>query len=85
MFGYAPKLPMRYDFVDGGYALTKTFKENTLQNLKHLILTSPGEKVMMPGFGVGLKRYLWEPDINFELQVEQKIITQVARYMPLLQ
>ena len=51
---------------DGYYALTKTHHEVIRQNLKNLILTVPGERIMIPDFGVGLKKLLFEqrdPDI----------------------
>ena len=56
MPGIAPKLPISTNPSDGTYTLTKGLNENVKQNLKLLILTSPGERIMMPSFGVGLKR-----------------------------
>jgi len=53
------------------------------QNLKMLLLTLPGERVMIPNYGVGLKRYLFQ---NFHSGVESdisaKIHQQVRIYMP---
>ena len=58
MPGIAPKLPLQLDEVDG-YRLTKTIKETVQQNLKMIVLTSPGERIMNPDFGVGLRNYLF--------------------------
>ena len=58
-FGLSPKLPLRLDPSDG-YQLTKTYKEMVKQNLKMLILTAPGERMMDPVFGVGLRNFLFE-------------------------
>ena len=58
MSGISPKLPLYIDPVDG-IALNKTLKQMTRQNLKMIILTSPGERIMYPKFGVGLRRYLF--------------------------
>ena len=50
--GLSPKLPMSLHPADG-YRLTKTYKEMVKQNIKMLILTCPGERMMDPLFGVG--------------------------------
>ena len=49
--GISPKLPLAVSAPDG-YRLTKTPAEAVKQNFKNLILTSPGERVMIPEFGV---------------------------------
>mgnify|MGYP003117770577 CR=1 FL=1 len=59
MPGLSPKLPLHIDQIDG-YGLTKTFKEVARQNLKMVILTNPGERIMIPNFGVGIRTYLFE-------------------------
>ena len=59
MAGFAPKLPLARDTGDG-FALIKNFENMIKQNLKMLVLTSPGERIMIPDFGVGLRRYLFE-------------------------
>ena len=46
--------------TEDGFALVKSLKLNIRQNLKMLLLTSPGERVMAPRFGVGMRRYLFE-------------------------
>ena len=55
------------------------------QNFKMLILTMPGERVMLPDYGVGIKRYLFSrfgEDINS--QIKTRINDQVATYMPVI-
>jgi phage baseplate assembly protein W len=34
------------------------------QKLKNIVLTNPGERVMLPNFGVGIKRYLFSQNSN---------------------
>tara|TARA_Y100000310_G_C20446888_1_gene698850 strand:- start:417 stop:833 length:417 start_codon:yes stop_codon:yes gene_type:complete len=83
MFGISARLPLRQDSRDGGYALTKTYKENIAQNLKNLFLTIPGERIMDPNFGVGLKEYLFEPNVSaVHRQISQDIRAQVKIYLP---
>ena len=82
MYGIAPKLPIRF-LRDGTPANTKTIEENTQQNLKNLLLTSPGERIMDVGFGVGLRRTLFENNTpTIRARLESRIYEQVATYMP---
>ena len=82
MPGLSVKLPVQRDPEDG-YSLTKTYQEMVSQNLKHLILTFPGERVMDPVFGVGLKKFLFEPNMPTTYgDIEAKIRAQVERYLP---
>ena len=82
-YGLAPKLTLEVDAEDGAYKLLKTVPEVAKQNLKMVVLTSPGERVMIPDFGVGLRRYLFEQaGIGVEAQIRQRIIDQVAKYLP---
>tara|TARA_Y100001938_G_C8080814_1_gene428939 strand:- start:2012 stop:2380 length:369 start_codon:yes stop_codon:yes gene_type:complete len=76
------KLPITYDSGDG-FTMLKTLDETVRQNLKMLILTNPGERVMEPDFGVGMQQYLfYNFSENIETQISERIKTQVARYMP---
>ena len=82
MSGISPKLPLYIDPVDG-IALNKTFKQMTRQNLKMIILTSPGERIMHPKFGVGLRRYLFMNNTQSTLSdINRKIEEQVRTYLP---
>ena len=54
--GLSVSLPLTYDNEDGPYRLNKTLKQVVKQNFKNLILTSPGERVMLPTFGAGVRR-----------------------------
>ena len=75
-------LPLRYDNEDGPYRLNKTLKQVVKQNFKNLILTSPGERVMLPTFGAGVRRLLFEPltPETFS-KVSQRISSQVTKFM----
>jgi len=54
--GLSPKLPLTVSEVFGPYNLNTNFEDLAKQNLKMLILTIPGERIMDPNFGVGLRR-----------------------------
>jgi len=47
-------LPITYNSADG-FTMIKSIKRMIKQNFKMLLLTSPGERVMDPNFGVGVK------------------------------
>ena len=84
MIGYSPKLPLTLDPRDG-FRLNRTLREVIKQNFKMLVLTSPGERVMLPLFGVGLYNYLFE--LNAEStrsNIMGKISQQVNKYMPFI-
>jgi phage baseplate assembly protein W len=55
------------------------------QNLKMVILTNPGERVMEPEFGVGIKQFLFE---NFQsdvyARIDERIREQVRTYLPVI-
>tara|TARA_R100001163_G_C5029862_1_gene170372 strand:+ start:326 stop:691 length:366 start_codon:yes stop_codon:yes gene_type:complete len=77
-------LPLSLSSVDG-FKMIKTFKTLIKQNLKMLILTIPGERVMFPDYGVGIKTYLFS---NFGpatySEIDEKIREQVQSYMPIV-
>ena len=52
------KLPLTLDDVNG-LTMLSNLKTLLRQNLKMLILTAPGERIMEPDFGAGLRNYLF--------------------------
>ena len=81
--GWGPQFPLRSTTKDGLYGLVKTIKAEILQNLKILFLTSPGEKLHHPNFGIGMRRFLFENDTPaLHGTIKNKITKQVQIYMP---
>lgn len=81
--GISPQLPLSYSETDGPYRLNKTLTETIRQNFKNLILTSPGERIMEPNFGVGLYNFLFEPLSGETMdKLVEKITEQKDVYMP---
>lgn len=82
MSALAVKLPITKDSING-YTMIDDFKTLIKQNLKMLVLTSPGERIMEPEFGVGIRNYLFE---NFNNTIYKEIDTnirkQVDMFMP---
>lgn len=85
-FGFSPIIPLQRSEEDGYYALTKTIAANSKQNFKNLLLTSPGERVMIPEFGVGLRNYLFSNQHDtVEAEISSRIENQVATYLPYIE
>ena len=84
MSAIGPKLPLMTDDVFGSYSLVTEYKDEIKQNLKNLLLTAPGERVMIPEFGVGLRNFLFEPRQHSIVQIRQRIQNQITRYMPFI-
>lgn len=57
---YCPRLPLELEDNNNKFVLIEDSLENTKQKLKTIILTSQGEKIMDPLFGLGIKKYLFE-------------------------
>lgn len=84
--GIAAKLPLTVSEVFGAYNLITDFTTLTKQNLKMLVLTAPGERMMDINFGVGLRQFLFEQaDSDVYARIDEKIRQQVATYLPFVQ
>tara|TARA_Y100000034_G_C6625175_1_gene272671 strand:+ start:163 stop:543 length:381 start_codon:yes stop_codon:yes gene_type:complete len=85
MKGYSPKLPLMTDPRDG-YRLNRTLTEVVKQNLKMIVLTSPGERIMDTNFGVGIYNFIFEMDSErTRANLSSRINTQIAKYLPSVQ
>ncbi len=82
MFGYSPVLPLEINKQDG-IKLTKSFEEVVKQNLLMVVLTNPGERIMFPDFGVGLKSLLFEQNTTvLAEEIHSAIMNQANLYLP---
>lgn len=82
MAGLSPRLPLNVDEDDGAYGLNKTMKDVVKQNFKMLLLTIPGERIMDPLFGVGIKKFLFEQNVEETYDIiASEIRAQTAKYL----
>ena len=58
-----------------------TTKDQVKSNLINLLLTSPGERLMNPEFGIGIRQYLFEQVIDKEF-LKNKITDGAQIYIP---
>jgi phage baseplate assembly protein W len=78
------KLPITRNSIYG-YTMIDNIPDLIKQNLKMLVLTNPGERVMIPDFGVGIMSYLFENFSNtVYIDIENAIKRQVSKYMPVV-
>mgnify|MGYP003125818470 CR=1 FL=1 len=78
------KLPITYDTGDG-FTMITTIKQMVKQNLKMLILTNPGERVMEPNFGVGVKRFLFSNYSEGAIgKINNRLRQQLNLYLPIV-
>ena len=81
--GLSVALPLRIDARDGAYGLNKNLLQVAAQNLKMVILTAPGERIMFPNFGVGARNFLFEQSTSDTRSIlSQRIFQQVGQYLP---
>ena len=72
--------PLEITSDNAGYRLSE-LEETVRFNIKNIILTSPGERIMIPDFGVGIKTLLFEMS-SFELleSARNKIVEKINIY-----
>ena len=80
----SPRLPLAPN-NRFGYDMLVTIRQAVKQNFKCLILTAPGERIMDPSFGVGIKKYIFqnygpETEKNIKVNIRQ----QTKKYMPFI-
>ncbi len=82
----APRLPLSLSSDEmPNYQMLTTIRQTSKQNLKCLVLTAQGERMMDPDFGVGIKKYLFENYSADTVQtIRYNINTQVSTYMPFI-
>jgi len=82
MQGYSPKLPLSKDATDGLYAMNKTALDSIKQDLKMLLLTNSGERIMIPEYGVGIRKLLFsQKGEELNQAISSNITKQVKIYM----
>ena len=72
------KFPLSYG-LNGFFFQSKTIQEQSKSNLRNLLLTTPGERVMQPLFGSGLKGLLFQ---NFDDIAEDSISEIIDPLIP---
>ena len=74
------KLPLNNISI---FTPTATTLSTVKSNLLNLMLTEKGERYLKPTYGVGLRRFLFEQNIeSIEEEVQYTVRTEVQKWMP---
>jgi len=74
-------LPLQF----GSSTFNQSFKtiDQAKSNIKNLLLTKKGERVLQPEFGSGLQELLFEPNVDdFEEKIEDTINNAIETWLP---
>ena len=83
MSGLAAKLPLTITSAKEVYSLLQTIEQIAAQNIKMIVFTNPGERVMDADFGVGIKRFLFKQNvIQTHDALRSRIQNQINKYLP---
>ncbi len=75
--GVAPRV------FNKGYFAKESGNNLIKGNLKQLLSTFPGERVMLPDYGLDLRQFLFEPlDQTLFAEIRDRIVSAVGRYLP---
>jgi len=67
---------------EGFFYKTKTVLEQSKANLRNLLLTTPGERIMQPNFGSRLKNIVFEQGQDIPNRVEETIRIAADTFLP---
>ena len=82
---FGPRWPLKKGTKDL-YEMYEDIDDQISFYMKCLILTSPGENLSDPNYGVGLRRYLFEQNLDsVHDAISSKVSSQIASYLPYLE
>ena len=71
---------------DGFFKGTKTTEDAIKSNIRLLLLTQRGERLMQPNLGINLRRFLFEPITeNTAVEIENDIVQTFSYWLPFVQ
>jgi uncharacterized protein len=79
VFGSGISFPMRLG-PDGRVAVSRG-PDNVRECIRHVLLTEPGERVMLPDFGGGAGSFLFEPNtVSTRRRIQERIEDALHRW-----
>tara|TARA_R100001443_G_scaffold42075_1_gene55340 strand:- start:218 stop:610 length:393 start_codon:yes stop_codon:yes gene_type:complete len=77
-----PKFPLVFN-EDKGFLNNSELKGTIQFHLTNLFLTNPGEKISDGNYGIGMRRFLFEPGLQGVTQeIKSIMLSQIGAYMP---
>ncbi len=57
--------------------------QNIRESIRIILTTEPGERLMLPAFGAGLQRFLFEPNtVTTHRRIEEAVLQSLDRWEP---
>ena len=74
----------KFPFAGEAYVAKKAIRGELIKSqIKQLLNTKKGERVMLPDFGIGLDQYLFEPlTIEMKDALRRTVVRSIRRYIP---
>ena len=80
---YAIGISLPLQFGNNTFNQTFQTSEQVKSNIKNLLLTKRGERILQPEFGSGLQELLFEPNTSdFETKIENTINESLEQWLP---
>lgn len=81
---YGPKWPLKSGNADT-FEMYDSVEQQIGFYLKNLLLTSPGENISDPNYGIGIRRFLFEQNIDYvRSSISSRVSSQVSVYLSYL-
>ena len=81
IFGRSVGFPPRLD--EQGRVRWSAGPDNVRESIRVILLTEPGERLMLPGFGAGLRKFLFQPNTTVTHRaIEDAVMVALARWEP---
>lgn len=80
---YAIGISLPIQITNTAFEQTFQTSEQVKSNIKNLLLTKKGERILQPEFGSGLQALLFEPNVDdFEGRIEDTINESLEQWLP---
>jgi hypothetical protein len=80
---YAIGISLPIQITNTAFGQTFQTSEQVKSNIKNLLLTKKGERILQPEFGSGLQELLFEPNVDdFEGRIEDTINESLEQWLP---
>ena len=80
---YAIGISLPIQITNTAFEQTFQTSEQVKSNIKNLLLTKKGERILQPEFGSGLQALLFEPNVDdFESRIEDTINESLEQWLP---
>lgn len=80
---YAIGISLPIQITNTAFEQTFQTSEQVKSNIKNLLLTKKGERILQPEFGSGLQELLFEPNVDdFEGRIEDTINESLEQWLP---